>query len=525
MALDLNFLFQYLKKEKIAVDQNEFKFQVESHSNYPSLLSISDTLSFFKINNLATNLNTQDIVHLPDTFIALLQHKIEDSFLTFIERTKNGFRYFENGKQTHVSHEKFEELFKNVVLLAEKEENESIAKKSNHLFIYGTIFLGLIYIISILTTDYSLQTIFFVIFAMLGVYLSREAISHEFGIKTKFSEAVCTLTTNTDCAAVINAKKSKFLTFFSFSDAGMAFFSAQLVGLLLFSVSNQLGIYYNIATLLLCLSLPITLLSFYQQFFVAKKWCPICLAIIGLIYLELTFLLFYNSLNFNIDIKALFPFSITLVGSYLATVFVKNTIKNNLELQSEIAKNNRFKRSYSLFKMALLASDKIENKTLVSGNILLGNPEAHLKIVVVSSPFCGHCKEAHKIIEDILDRFPDRVCFDMRFNFNMEKNDEKSMRTHQKLVRIYFDEGQDSFKKAIHNWFENKDETQLISKEASSINDLKINELLYEQFTQNQENSINYTPAIIINNYLFPKEYDRNDLIYFISELEEDENF
>jgi thiol-disulfide isomerase/thioredoxin len=260
--------------------------------------------------------------------------------------------------------------------------------------------------------------------------------------------------------------------------------------------------------------------------FVAKKWCPICLAIIGLIYLELFLLLpFYDVLSFNIALNAIVLFSIALISSYLATVFTKKTIKDNLQLQSKIAEANRFKRNYSLFKMALLASDKTNYKTSASANILLGNPVAKLKIIVVSSPFCGHCKEAHKIIEEVLERFADKVCFDIRFNFNIEKSDEKSMILHQKLVRIYFDEGQDSFVKALHNWFENKDETKLISKETPSLSHLKINELLYEQYTSNQENNIAFTPAIIINNYIFPKEYDRNDLIYFINNLEDDESF
>ena len=42
-----NFLFHYLEKEEILLDKPEFLFQVQSHPNYPSLLAISDTLSFF----------------------------------------------------------------------------------------------------------------------------------------------------------------------------------------------------------------------------------------------------------------------------------------------------------------------------------------------------------------------------------------------------------------------------------------------------------------------------------------------
>lgn len=525
MIENFSFLFHYLKKEQITIDQNEFLFQVQSHASYPSLLAISDTLSFLKINNLATRLESQDLVHLPDTFIALIQEKVDNPFLAFVERKENGFQYSKEGKPVVVSNKKFEEMFQNIVLLAEKEENELATKKPNYLVVFSLIFLGLLYLVSVFVAGFSILTVLFVCFATIGIYLSVEAISHEFGIQTKFSEAVCTLTTNSDCDAVINAKKTPFLEKFSFSEASIAFFSAQLVGLLLFAIANQLANFYTITTIVLLFSIPVTLFSFYQQIVVAKKWCPICLAIIGIIYAEIISLLVCTNFSFAISTMPMAYFLLALVGSYMASVFVKNIIKQNLDYKSKISENNRFKRKYSLFKMALLASDTVNEKISISNNIFLGNPEAKLKITIVSSPFCGHCKKAHKIIEEIVASHKDKVCFDLHFNFDASKNDEKSKIVHQTLIQIYFSEGQNVFMKALHNWFENKEEDKFILKSTSKITDLKTNEILNQQFSWNQENKLTYTPAIIINNHLFPKEYDRNDLIYFINDLEDDADF
>ena len=47
MTDNYNYLFQYLEKENITIDKSEFSFQIESQPDYPSLLSITDTLSFF----------------------------------------------------------------------------------------------------------------------------------------------------------------------------------------------------------------------------------------------------------------------------------------------------------------------------------------------------------------------------------------------------------------------------------------------------------------------------------------------
>lgn len=523
MPENFSFLFQYLKKEKITIDQNEFLFQVESHTSYPSLLAISDTLSFLKVNNLATRLEFEDIDHLPNTFIALIEEKPNNPFLAFLERKEDSFQYSRDGKTITVSKDFFKTMFQNIVLLAEKDENDIAIKKSNSNLVFGSIILGIIYLFLVFANSFSLLTTLFLCFAFLGIYLSVEAISHELGIQTKFSEAVCTLTANSDCDAVLNAKKSRFLEKFSFSDASIAIFSSQILSLLLFAISNQLHDFFNITTIVLLFSLPITFFSFYQQIVVAKKWCPICLAIICIIYLEIVCLLVFNNFSFAINTFAIAYFLLVLVGCYLASVFLKNIVKQNLDFKSKIIENNRFKRKYSLFKMALVASDQVIEKTTTTNNIVLGNPDAKLKITIVSSPFCGHCKEAHKIIEEILELHQDNICFNLHFNFDASKNDEKSKRVHQKLVQIYFTEGQNAFLNALHDWFENKDEEQIMLKSISKISDLSINEILNQQFTWNQENKISYTPAIIIGKYVFPKDYNRNELIYFINDLVDDE--
>lgn len=50
MTNKFNYLFQYLDKENINIDKEEFLFQNQSHPDYPSALAIADTLSFFNIH-------------------------------------------------------------------------------------------------------------------------------------------------------------------------------------------------------------------------------------------------------------------------------------------------------------------------------------------------------------------------------------------------------------------------------------------------------------------------------------------
>lgn len=149
MIDNFSFLFQYLKKENIAIDQIEFDLQIQSHSDFPSLLAISDTLSFFNVPNLATKINFEDIVHLPKNFIALLKYN-NKQFFALIEKEGSSFKYKEDNKSKKVSENEFQNIFQNIILLAEKEEtNISEAKMKNSLyfllpiiaFLYITILL------------------------------------------------------------------------------------------------------------------------------------------------------------------------------------------------------------------------------------------------------------------------------------------------------------------------------------------------------------------------------------------------
>lgn len=204
---------------------------------------------------------------------------------------------------------------------------------------------------------------------------------------------------------------------------------------------------------------------------------------------------------------------------------LKKLLTQQKELKEFQVKSNRFMRNYEIFKNTLIVSNPIQNTPIHSGVILLGNANASLKITVITSPFCSFCAEAHIIIEEILEKYPKTVCFDIRFNFNGAHSDEKSKKIHQQLVTIYFNYGQETFIKAFHSWFENRDETKLNNLTNTGINELKTNLILEEQYNWNQENDLNFTPAIIIHGYTFPKQYDRHQLIHFINDLSEDEDF
>jgi hypothetical protein len=129
------------------------------------------------------------------------------------------------------------------------------------------------------------------------------------------------------------------------------------------------------------------------------------------------------------------------------------------------------------------------------------------------------------LIKEILEKYPNEILINIRFNLNPEEKDEKVRNLHFRLIEIYFEKGQVEFQNALEYWFKNKNFDTWFLKFGESKSKFDKGELLETQFIQNQKNELMFTPAIFIGEYLFPTIYERNNITYFISDLLEDEQF
>jgi len=524
MPENYNYLFQYLKKEGISIDKDEFEFQVQSHPDYPSLLSISDTLNFLNINNGAMRVDSSEIELLPERFIAYLSEEKNKLQLCFVEKKGSEYVYIKDKKTLILSQQDLEARWENIVLLAEKSEIELTNSNNKLSWIIFIWFLAIFILVLYQSVD-NLQTALFSLFPIFGILFSVAALKDLFGTKNKLLNSFCNITTSTSCTNIVNSTKLKIFKYLNFSDLSIVFFTSQFVGLLVFLFIGNTVVFFSIQKVLLGTAVPILFLSLYYQKFVEKKWCPICLAIITIVFLELWYVLLFHKTVFEILLRPLINMGLVIVSVALVWLIIKNFLTQHKELKEFQLKGIRFMRNYEIFKNTLLASNRVGNDLANDEIIVLGNAEAPLRIILVTSPFCGYCKEAHFIIEEILKKHHNTVCVDIRFNFNCDYGDEKSREIHQQLVAIYYEAGQDAFSKALHNWFENKDENKLDKVIIDEGNIFKINMILEKQFNWNKINGINYTPAIIINQFVFPGQYEINELIHFIAELAEDECF
>ncbi|MBZ4042604.1 thioredoxin domain-containing protein [Flavobacterium hibisci] len=526
MNSNFDFLFNYLEKEEIPFDKSEFLFQVQSHPQYPNILSIADTLSFFNIENGVIEVAISDIELLPDSFITFLKEGA-DNVKAFFVTKKDGYYHCSYERKTKILDiNELKALWSGIVFLVEKSENEfeTKAKKNTFWWLKLLIFFCLFAIILYCFSP-NFQSFLFFIFPILGLVFSLAALKDLFDTKSELLDNFCNMTAATSCTDVLGSTKWKIFKFFSFGDLSVVFFSTQFVGFLLFIFRLNETLFFDLQKILLLCSVPVLFTSIYYQKFVEKKWCPICLIIIGVFLLEIIYveIRHRSSFNFHIHSFIIFAFTFTLVST--CWFILKQLLLKLKSLKEFQIKGNRFMRNYEIFKNNLVASQAIQSIPFQSQEtIILGNPDAILKIIVVTSPFCGFCKVVHEVIEEIIDKYSEKVCFQIYFNFNNNSNDNESKMIHHKLMSIYFNQGSKVFMKALGDWYNKKNEIKIIGDSVINSN-LNLDLILEKQFEWCQLNGINYTPAIIIRGYLLPKQYDKKDLIYFINDLSEDHEF
>lgn len=529
MTNDFKYLFQYLDKEGISINKAEFEYQIQSHPDYPSFLAVSDTLTFFTIANGVLSVGIDEIELLPDCFAVLLEIEKGQPQFFFIEKKGSSYFYSHNKTSMTLSAQELERFWKNTVLLIEKSDTDTDSPVMNGKMSWLLPVLSVLLLLGLLfQLKGGLTAKLFLVLPVAGTFFSFVALKDLFSYKSVLLNSFCNLTSTESCENVVGSTKWKIFETVSFSDLSLLFFGYQFIGLLLSLFMENTETYFETQKLLLSVALPVLFTSLYYQKFVEKMWCPVCLSIIAVILLELGYVSFYYKFTFNFTVQSVLISAFIFVTVALFWFSLKKLLRQQKELKELHIADNRFKRNYEVFKNNLIASEISVNSEIQAGSIILGNRDAVLRIIVVTSPFCSFCAEVHTVIEEILSRHSGLVCFDVRFNFNEANSDAKSQRVHEKLLAIYYNYGQEAFRNALHDWFADfdaKDEKILDRPGMITHYDINIQEILKEQFLWNQANDLAYTPSMFINGYIFPKHYERKDLMYFIIDLSEDDCF
>ncbi len=515
----INLVSRLLKQNRISFDKEELTFQIQSHPSYPSLHAITGVLDHFNIENVAADVptNTETLLQLPDCFIAQVNNK-HGKDLVVVDRKKLDYNiYNTENKKEKLTEKDFLGKFTGIIVAVEQsQENSQTKSKSNTTRFVALGLLTLFASFLIYSSSTSWYTIIYIVLSILGIITSIAIVKQELGLKTAIGDAFCSGSDDKkDCDAVLTSKGAELIKGYKLSDLSILYFSG-LALLTLSQITNPVHSY----TISL-LAIPITLYSLYYQYAVVKKWCLLCLSIVGILWLQAVVPLITNTFIESFSIVDFTTLVLITLATWLTWNYLKPLIHQVTELKKEKIENVKFKRNYTLFSSLLQKSPQINTQIENSEEIVFGNPYSPLELTIITNPFCGHCKPVHKHIHDILNRYNDNVKIKIRFNVNTEDTDNDLFKITNSLLSIYHIKGAQECLQAMDEIYNGEKPDKWLNKwEDSTKKDLYKKELERES-SWCKENTINFTPEILVNGKSFPKEYNRTDLIFFIEELEE----
>ena len=516
---------QLLAYTKISIDKEELSFQIESHPSYPSLHAVTGVLDHFSIDNVALDvpINAAIIDQLPPTYLAQVLLEGEKNFAV-IHKVKNRYKIvYSKSKNDLVLKEQLLEKLTGIIVAVERTDDEEKAKISKKLIPDNVllVLLGVVLVGLVLVSKPVWGSVPYLLLAITGLLISISIVKQQFGLQSQLGDAFCSgASTTKDCNAVLTSEGATIYKGLKLSDASVIFFSALSV-LSLLTVLNVLSL--SPLFVISFLTLPVVIYSIYYQYAFAKAWCPLCLLISGVLVLQAILSGVFLGLGEIVlisTIEVLTVISIFLV-SYVAWNVLGAQIATLKSLKKVKLDHFKFKRNFDLFTMVLEKSPTTHTGIPTASEMIFGNRDAALSIVVVTSPFCGHCKPVHNMLSKVLHVYGDQVAVIIRFNVSIDQKDSPMYKISTRLLEIYHASGAEQCLEALHDIYGDLDlEAWLAKWESCKRPDL------YESVLDQQEkwitaNGIHFTPEILINGKSYPKEYDRQELPFFIEDLAE----
>jgi hypothetical protein len=473
----------------------------ESHPNYPSLLSISDSLSFLNIENISANVPFQHFDELPDRFLTKLNH-IDD----FILLTKHNNQYkIENNsnKVEAISIDIINQNWNGLVFIIGENENNSKNLAFNIEYkwlLYISIILSLFFF----KQNFDFQNIFYLSTTLFGLYISYDILKTYFK-KDNNESKFCSENKEISCNSVINSKDYKFNKYFEFVDLPILFFSISFLGIL-FNLFSSILIGF-----LSLLSFPLIIYSIHLQKFKIKKWCSLCLIASTLLIFNSIFLLMFNNLKYSID-DVLNIIIITIIITPI-WFLLKNSIKDNIE-KTQISNNLlRFKRSEKVLEAVSEVVNELENVAFIT----IGNSNAKNNLTLFITPSCSFCHEAIKDALQLIEKNKTSVNLKIGYNININNIDNPYVKI-ARIITYLFNNSLD-YQQALTDWHIKKLEMNLwLNKWDSDTVFIFENEVLEKQLNWCTTKEFNYAPVRIFNNKLLSHEYEIKELHYFFIE-------
>jgi uncharacterized membrane protein len=510
-----NTVSAWLKALKIKVSKTYLSQQLQSHPDYPSLVSIADTLNYLGISAVAYHTDKETM------------QNNKQPLLLHLNRDGGEINYYKDFFTARQQENYFDKHWTGIVMLADKptaygnaeHDKQQKLEKRNRLFTGITIALTAIVYAALSIINFHLPILLLILSNAAGLFFSRLIVQKEFGINNSLGNKICGLAKHSHCEAVLFSKGARLFNWLSWGDVGIVYFSTSLFYLFytLIAPAGNIQLYYAISIT----GLVFPVYSLYYQYKIVKQWCMLCIGVLAAILANGAVSVFSINLSalFTLStLSTLFTFSAILLLALSVWQLIKTILLKNLSSLTDKIKYAKLKRNPDVFSGLLIKQEyDSNNMPLLQDPLQFGNPNADLKLVIACNPYCGPCAKAHHAIESLFEKYSDSLLVSIRFTINTGDENDRRIIAAQEVLHAA---KQDPFT-AVKDWYSEMNiekfrekhrvnESNEANHQGFSAGDEMIN--LKKQIAWGKKAGITGTPTIFLNGRKIPEQYNWQEL-------------
>lgn len=488
---------------------------IRSHPDYPSLLSAADVLQRLGVPHEIARVESTNLGQVPYPYL-------------IHEEAGGGQLKLVKAKQDLNGQADAEESWNGVVLKAyptdtitDPENQTALADERFRSVLHGILGTALagLFLFSILQL-FSWVHAALLITALTGALTGYLLVAKDLGVKYKAVESFCNAGNRSSCDRILMSEDAKLFGRITFSDLTLSYFSFQLLALgLLMPLMSEPGSWTGLLALLSAGAIPVVLYSLYYQAVKANAWCRLCLIVDGVLILQALLFgwLAYEGLivvaGFGLSTLLLSGLLLAVTGS--SVLLFKEKVEQRNEAQRDAMDAGRVKNSSDVF-LTLLEKQREVDVAPFKQEMMIGDPQAPIRLVMAANLFCAPCKAKLKDINQLMDTFPGKVSVAIRL---LKSGDEGW--TSGYVLRYWIEE--------IHGKPEESKKTQRLLKDwYAKMNLESFMEVYPVDTTENsgvieslqkiharwmEEAEISRTPTIFMNKYEMPDHYTIKNLM------------
>lgn len=369
-----------------AVNKKYCREEVSTHPDYPSLTAVTDFLDTGGMEYNAvqadasyiTEFNYPLLAHIKQPgheYMHLISHSGEWDSEKEITKNWTGIVLYPDGgaRWQHKEHDAYRL----------KQQRNRVWQIAAVLFASG-IFTLLVY--NNPNPVYAMMGIL----SLTGIVLSTWITGTELGVQNSIVKQVCGAVGKGGCEKVLKTNYANGFAGLTTGDLALIYFTTQ------FATFIGTAIYPAMFSAMLLVSftgIVVAGWSIYTQAVTLKQGCALCLGIVAVLLLQFVLAVFVAA---NTGILSMFNWQAIASFAALACLAglivqpIKQLLTDNHTNTQKLAELKKWKLDAGLFLAQWQQEQKIDT-TEWENDLIIGNPQAPVKIIVACNPYCGPC--------------------------------------------------------------------------------------------------------------------------------------